>query len=211
MSAASDLVFEQLQAAAVLGPPPEALAREARGEVDRRVQHWAQAERSPGFVESAVHAYLLFYTDDGRDSARRWALGLAVLLVLFGVKRLAGPAAMWWTIAGLVLLGLVLESQRSRRRRRLEEIRTADTCRSCGYDISGCKSAVDAAVCGFDLGPRACPECGLAWPPGTYFGASARAHSCAPITEGTCPIRLSEHAATGSDRPRTASSCLCVP
>jgi hypothetical protein len=169
-------------------PPEIAAARRASPEersrslVEWRVRRYEQAAASGdrfaagGLKDDAAArlrawSRLLRRNQAAPEDRRRWweswldasdlviwsAEGVLVLLAIGAIIVVGELMVIAIAAAGLLLW-------RWRPRGRLFRALSRRHCPDCRYDLRGLEAGLDPAALGRDIGPRACPECGAAWP-----------------------------------------------
>jgi len=144
--------------------PADDLARALIDEHLARRDHWRRPGSGVGFIERAGHTILLSLVPATWRSAKQAALGVPILVGVLILGGWLGLGAMLIALVSILVVLVALEIQREGRSAALAR-RLEQRCPTCGYDLGGVPRPIDAALLdGIDVGPRVCPECGLAWP-----------------------------------------------
>lgn len=90
---------------------------------------------------------------------RGWPIRRIVIAVV-----LAAAISMFFSVFGLFALLLAVPFEDLRHAREEEATFEMSACPDCQYDLTGVPAAIPVERVGLETGPRACPECGCAWP-----------------------------------------------
>lgn len=94
-----------------------------------------------------------------RIRMKRVLIGLGAALLATGVLFAFAPILSFFGL--FVILPFVMTDDVPRQARDRLNI---GSCPDCGYSLVGVRPGIPIERAGLDAGPRACPECGCAWP-----------------------------------------------
>lgn len=133
----------------------------AKSEYERRREACLSYSPNPSLPERIS---LSMIRSNARGGFRPTPLGCMTSLVCIGVGALFGRIGTIVALAIVAIMGLSFESSRNARRNRVRRQLESTNCRKCGYELANLPSVVSIEKASVDFGPKACPECGEAWP-----------------------------------------------